>query len=115
MIIIQAIKIQRKNLGIEVAIEKLFLAQKSLIGKCNGEGVPVIISSQLMETMIRNSRPNASEVNDIAAAILDGVDGCEMGPETAKGNWPVLSVRTLDNIIRQAEVAVWRKQMFSVK
>ncbi len=97
------IMIARGDLGIEVPIEELPLIQKNIIQKCIQRARPVIVATQMMESMIDNPTPTRPEVTDVANAVLDGADAVMLSGETAMGKFPVKVVQTMTKIIDQIE------------
>ena len=95
--------IARGDLGIEVPIEELPVIQKNIIKKCIQRARPVIVATQMMESMIHNPSPTRPEVTDVANAVLDGADAVMLSGETAVGDHPVLVVETMEKIIDKVE------------
>lgn len=97
------IMIARGDLGIEMPIEQLPLIQKNIIRKCLQRARPVIVATQMMETMIDHPTPSRPEVTDVANAVLDGADAVMLSGETAVGKYPVEVVQTMNRIIQVVE------------
>ena len=97
--------VARGDLGVEIAMEDVPVAQKLLVKKCNEKGKPVIIATQMMESMIENPRPTRAETNDIANAVMDGADALMLSAESAAGKFPVESVKSIARTILSVEQA----------
>jgi pyruvate kinase len=102
------IMIARGDLGVELPVEQVPLIQKDLIRKCIHRAKPVIVATQMMESMIERSKPNRSEITDVANAVFEGADAVMLSGETATGNHPALVVETMRKIILEIEKKEYR-------
>lgn len=97
------IMVARGDLGVEIPLQNVPLVQKEIVRKCQKAGRPVIIATQMMESMIDNISPSRAEVNDVANAVMDGADAVMLSGETSVGKFPVDVVRTMSKIITRVE------------
>lgn len=102
------IMVARGDLGVELPVEKVPMAQRDIIRKCIHRGKPVIVATQMMESMMDRVKPNRSEITDVANAVLEGADAVMLSGETAMGNHPALVVETMRKIIMEVEKTEYR-------
>ena len=101
------IMVARGDLGVEIPVEKVPMMQKDIIRKCMHRAKPVIVATQMMESMIDRTKPNRSEVSDVANAVMEGADAVMLSGETATGQYPTLVVQTMSKIIMEVEKSVY--------
>lgn len=98
-----SVMVARGDLGVEIPLERVPTAQRRIIAACRRRGTPVILATQVLESMRTESRPTRAEVTDAAHAVGEGVDAIMLSGETAVGQYPVRAVEVLDAVITEAE------------
>ncbi len=99
-----AVMVARGDLGVEMPMEQVPVIQKTIVFKCNAASKPVIIATQMMESMITNFRPTRAEANDVGNAVFDGSDALMLSAETSVGKYPVQAVHAMQKIITEVEL-----------
>jgi len=98
-----ALMVARGDLGVEIPFQNVPLIQKMLIRKCRSAAKPVIVATQMMESMMESTTPSRAEVNDVANAVFDGTDAVMLSGETSVGKYPVEVIRAMANIVIEIE------------
>ena len=101
------VMVARGDLGVELPVEQVPIIQKEIIRKCMHRAKPVIVATQMMESMMERTKPNRSEVTDVANAVLEGADAVMLSGETAMGDYPTMVVEMMSKIILEVEKSVY--------
>jgi pyruvate kinase len=117
MKVTDALMVARGDLGVEVPYQNVPLIQKMLIRKAHLHAKPVIVATQMMESMITNISPTRAEVNDVANAVLDGADAVMLSGETSVGKFPIDVIKTMANIVKEMETfdGIYNKEQLPEK
>jgi pyruvate kinase len=107
-----AIMVARGDLGVELRPEQVPVAQDLLVAKARARNRPVIVATQMLESMIEHARPTRAEVSDVSHAVFSGADAVMLSAESASGQHPVLAVQMMDRIARQTEGFLWQQGAF---
>lgn len=112
-----AIMVARGDLGVEVPMEEMAIVQKSIVRKCIEHAKPVVIATQVMESMLEMSRPTRAEITDVSNSVLDGADVIMLSGETSVGKFPIKVIETIDKIIHRVEQEsiIYNREHFAKK
>ncbi|MGA7614568.1 MAG: pyruvate kinase [Thermoanaerobaculia bacterium] len=107
-----ALMVARGDLGVELPAETVPIVQGQLIDLAREKARPVIVATQMLESMVTNARPTRAEVSDVSTAVMHGADAVMLSAETASGAFPVKAVETMDRVARETEGWLWREGAF---
>ena len=98
-----AAMVARGDLGVEMPPEEVPIIQKRLVDSCRNQGKPIVVATQMLDSMVNSPSPTRAEASDVATAVFDAVDCVMLSAETASGKFPIESVKIMDRIIRGVE------------
>ncbi|MFQ3324210.1 MAG: pyruvate kinase [Pseudomonadales bacterium] len=111
--LVDGIMVARGDLGVELPPEKIPRAQKLLIKKCRNAGIPVVVATHMLDSMVDTPVPTRAEASDVATAVYDGTDAVMLSAETAAGHFPVESVEMMCRIAREVEQDPFYKELLA--
>ena len=109
MLAFDGVMVARGDLGVELPLDQVPLVQKRAVQLGRENAKPVIVATQMLDSMIENSRPTRAEASDVANAVLDGADAVMLSGETSVGKYPVLTVSTMAKIVDATEAGIDRR------
>ena len=110
-----AAMVARGDLGVEMPPEEVPIIQKRLVDSCRNQGKPIVVATQMLDSMVNAPSPTRAEASDVATAVFDAVDCVMLSAETASGKFPIESVKIMDRIIRGVENDFSYRQMLDSK
>ena len=100
------------DMGTEIPTDEVFIALKVILAECKRAGKLVICATQIVESMVKRPRSTGDGASDVANAVIDGSDCVMLSGETAKGDFPVICVKTMAKIAKEAEACIWNERIF---
>ena len=110
-----AAMVARGDLGVEMPPEEVPIIQKRLVDACRNQGKPLVVATQMLDSMVNSPSPTRAEASDVATAVFDAVDCVMLSAETASGKFPIESVKIMDRIIRGLKMISHTDKCLTVK